>query len=163
MQIKLARIDDRLIHGQVVTVWAKEARAERILVIDDEVAHDEVRRLLLKQAAPPGVKVNVVDVEKAVKVFNNPKYAAENVMFLFTGPGAPLRMVREEVPITSINVGGMQFKKGRKQVTKACSVNEEEAGQFKQLVEAGVKLDLRCVASDPSEDFARKLESAGLM
>lgn len=106
MHIKLARIDDRLIHGQVVTVWAREAKAERILVIDDAVAVDEVRRVLLKQAAPPGVKVNVVSVEKAVKVFNNPKYGNEDVMFLFVGPSAPLRMIRDGVPITSINVGG---------------------------------------------------------
>ena len=163
MHIKLARIDDRLIHGQVVTVWAREAKAERILVIDDAVAVDEVRRVLLKQAAPPGVKVNVVSVEKAVKVFNNPKYGNEDVMFLFVGPSAPLRMIRDGVPITSINVGGMQFRTGRIQVTKACSVSSEEAAQFEALIDLGVELDLRVVASDPSEEFSRKLKAAGLI
>ena len=54
MKIKLSRIDDRLIHGQVATVWAKEAGAERIIVVSDEVANDDVRKILVKQAAPPG-------------------------------------------------------------------------------------------------------------
>ncbi|MEN5623873.1 PTS sugar transporter subunit IIB, partial [Klebsiella pneumoniae] len=60
MQITLARIDDRLIHGQVTTVWSKVANAQRIIICNDDVFNDEVRRTLLRQAAPPGMKVNVV-------------------------------------------------------------------------------------------------------
>ena len=65
MQITLARIDDRLIHGQVTTVWSKVANAQRIIICNDDVFNDEVRRTLLRQAAPPGMKVNVVSLEKA--------------------------------------------------------------------------------------------------
>lgn len=64
MEIRLARIDDRLIHGQVATVWTKETQVERIIVISDDVAKDEVRKTLLTQVAPPGVKASVVDVQK---------------------------------------------------------------------------------------------------
>ena len=56
MNITLARIDDRLIHGQVTTVWSKVANAQRIIICNDEVYNDEVRRTLLRQAAPPGMK-----------------------------------------------------------------------------------------------------------
>ena len=65
MKINLVRIDDRLIHGQVATVWAKEANAERIIICSDEVAKDEIRKTLLLQVGPPGVKVSVVSVAKA--------------------------------------------------------------------------------------------------
>ena len=64
MNITLARIDDRLIHGQVTTVWSKVANAQRIIICNDDVYNDEVRRTLLRQAAPPGMKVNVVNLEK---------------------------------------------------------------------------------------------------
>lgn len=161
MNIKLSRIDDRLIHGQVATVWSKEAGAGRIIVVDDEVSNDEIRKTLLKQAAPPGIKVNVVDVDKAVRVYNNPKYANEDVFFLFTVPSAPLRMVKAGVPIKSVNVGGMQFKEGRKQITKAASVTDAEAADFLELEKLGVELDLRVVASDSKEDFGAKLHAAG--
>lgn len=161
MEIRLSRIDDRLIHGQVATVWAKEAGAGRIIVVSDEVAKDDIRKTLVKQAAPPGIKVNIVDVEKAVKVYNNPKYANETVFYLFTNPSEVLAMVENNVPIKSINIGGMQFKTGRTQVTKAVSVDKNDAEAFRKLAKAGVELDLRVVATDPQGDFEAKLVEAG--
>ena len=131
MKINLARIDDRLIHGQVATVWAKEAGAKRIIVVSKEVANDEIRKTLVKQAAPPGIKVNIVDPEKAVKVYNNPKYADETVFYLFTNPMEVLELVEMQIPIKSINIGGMQFKTGRTQITKAVSVDQTEADAFR--------------------------------
>lgn len=71
MKIVLARIDDRLIHGQVATVWAKVTGCERIIVCDDDVAADTIRATLLKQVAPPGIKSSVVSVDKAIRVYNN--------------------------------------------------------------------------------------------
>lgn len=157
MDIRLARIDDRLIHGQVVTVWAKKAEAERIIVVSDEVDQDEIRKTLVKQAAPPGIKVNIVNVEKAVKVYNNPKYDKETVFYLFTNPTEVLEMVSAGIPIKSINIGGMQFKEGKTQVTKAVSVDKADIDAFMKLEALGVELDLRCVATDPKIDFAAKL------
>ncbi len=64
MVIGLARIDDRLIHGQVATRWTKETNVQRIIVVSDEVAADTVRKTLLTQVAPPGVTAHVVDVAR---------------------------------------------------------------------------------------------------
>jgi PTS system mannose-specific IIB component len=80
MVIGLARIDDRLIHGQVATRWTKETNVQRIIVVSDEVAADTVRKTLLTQVAPPGVTAHVVDVAKMIRVYNNPKYAGERIM-----------------------------------------------------------------------------------
>lgn len=122
MKINLARIDDRLIHGQVTTVWSKEANANRIIIVSKEVDNDEIRKTLVRQAAPPGIKVNVVDVEKAVRVFNNPKYENDTVFYLFTNPSEVLELVENGVPLKKINIGGMSFKNGKTQLTKAVSV-----------------------------------------
>ncbi|MDR2879045.1 MAG: mannose/fructose/sorbose PTS transporter subunit IIB [Fusobacteriales bacterium] len=157
MIINLARIDDRLIHGQVTTVWSKEANASRIIIVSKEVNNDEIRKTLVRQAAPPGIKVNVVDVEKAVRVFNNPKYDNETVFYLFTNPGEVLELVESGVPLKKINIGGMSFKNGKTQITKAVSVNEEDVAAFRKLKALGVELDLRVVISDPQVDFEKKL------
>lgn len=157
MIIKLARIDDRLIHGQVATVWSKVADAQRIIVVSKDVSEDEIRKTLVKQAAPPGIKVNIVNVEKAVKVYHNPKYQEDTVFYLFTNPGEVLEMVQAGIPIRSINIGGMQYKEGRSQVTKAVSVGQEDIQAFKELSEAGIELDCRVVATDPKINFETKL------
>ncbi|MDH6364911.1 PTS system sorbose-specific IIB component [Enterococcus sp. PF1-24] len=161
MEIKLARIDDRLIHGQVATVWAKEAGAGRIIVVSEEVDNDEIRKTLVKQAAPPGIKANIVNVEKAVKVYNNPKYAKETVFYLFTNPTEVVEMVQAGVPIKTINIGGMHFRDGRTQVTKAVSVDSKDVVAFRKLAELGVELDLRVVATDSKGNFEEKLKEAG--
>lgn len=148
MQIVLARIDDRLIHGQVVTVWSKVTNCQRIIVCDDEVAQDTIRATLLKQVAPAGLKSHVVDIDKAVRVYNNPKYANDRCLLLFTNPSSVLRLVEAGVPIKSVNVGGMSYKEGKKQISDAISVNDEDIAAFKKLNELGIELEFRKVDSD---------------
>ncbi|EHM4271371.1 PTS mannose transporter subunit IIAB [Listeria monocytogenes] len=148
MEIRLARIDDRLIHGQVATVWTKETQVERIIVISDDVAKDEVRKTLLTQVAPPGVKASVVDVQKGIRVYNNPKYATTPVMLLFTNPTDVLTLIEAGVNITTVNIGGMAFREGKHMITNAVSVDETDEAAFRKLDEKGIELEIRKVASD---------------
>ena len=157
MKISLARIDDRLIHGQVVTSWSKETRCEVILVVSDEVAADVMRKTLLEQVAPLGVKSSVMGVDKAIRVFNNPKYANVNAMLLFTNPTDVLRMVEGGVALKSINIGGMSFKQGKKQITGSISVNDQDIESFKKLNKKGIELEIRKVSSDSKINLMTKL------
>ncbi|EHA7850883.1 PTS mannose transporter subunit IIAB [Salmonella enterica subsp. enterica serovar Newport] len=149
MVIGLARIDDRLIHGQVATRWTKETNVSRIIVVSDEVAADTVRKTLLTQVAPPGVTAYVVDVAKMIRVYNNPKYAGERVMLLFTNPTDVERIVEGGVKVTSVNIGGMAYRQGKTQVNNAVSVDEKDIEAFKKLNERGIELEVRKVSTDP--------------
>lgn len=149
MIIGLARIDDRLIHGQVATRWTKETNVTRIIVVSDEVAADTVRKTLLTQVAPPGVTAHVVDVAKMVRVYNNPQYAGQRVMLLFTNPTDVERLVEQGVNITSVNIGGMAFHQGKTQVNNAISVDKKDIEAFEKLNARGIELEARKVSSDP--------------
>ncbi|WP_318365128.1 PTS mannose transporter subunit IIAB [Enterobacter sp.] len=149
MVIGLARIDDRLIHGQVATRWTKETNVQRIIVVSDEVAADTVRKTLLTQVAPPGVTAHVVDVAKMIRVYNNPKYAGERIMLLFTNPTDVLRLVEEGVKITTVNIGGMAYRQDKTQVNNAVSVDETDIEAFKKLDARGIELEVRKVSNDP--------------
>ncbi|PUX29015.1 PTS mannose transporter subunit IIAB [Cronobacter sakazakii] len=149
MVIGLARIDDRLIHGQVATRWTKETNVSRIIVVSDEVAADNVRKTLLTQVAPPGVTAHVVDVAKMIRVYNNPKYAGERVMLLFTNPTDVERIMEGGVKITSVNIGGMAYRQGKTQVNNAVSVDEKDIEAFKKLNARGIELEVRKVSNDP--------------
>ena len=157
MKISLARIDDRLIHGQVVTSWSKETRCERIIVCNDEVAADTMRKTLLEQVAPPGVKSSVISIDKAIRVINNPKYANVNALLLFTNPTDVLRLVEGGVDLKTINIGGMSFKEGKKQITGTISVDEKDIEAFKKLDELGIELEIRKVAGDSKIKLMSKL------
>ncbi|QKN81491.1 PTS mannose transporter subunit IIAB [Scandinavium goeteborgense] len=148
MVIGLARIDDRLIHGQVATRWTKETNVTRIIVVSDEVAADTVRKTLLTQVAPPGVTAHVVDVAKMIRVYNNPQYAGDRVMLLFTNPTDVERIVEQGVKITTVNIGGMAFRQGKTQVNNAISVDEKDIEAFKKLNARGIELEARKVSTD---------------
>ncbi|QDY42132.1 PTS mannose transporter subunit IIAB [Candidatus Pantoea soli] len=149
MKIGLARIDDRLIHGQVATRWTKETNVTRIIVVSDEVANDHVRKTLLTQVAPPGVTAHVVDIAKMIRVWNNPKYAGDRVMLLFTNPTDVERVVEQGVDIKSVNIGGMAFRQGKTQVNNAVSVDEKDIAAFRKLNARGIELEVRKVSNDP--------------
>lgn len=153
MKIVLARIDDRFIHGQVLTRWSKVKPIERIIIVSEEVANDEMRKTLVLSVAPSNLKASVVTVGKMVKAFNSPKYENTTAMLLFEKPGDIVELVEAGIPIETVNVGGMRFENNRIQVTKSVSVREEDVIAFKRLDELGVKLDLRQLPSDNSQNF----------
>ena len=148
MKIVLARIDDRLIHGQVATVWSKVTNCQRIIVCDDEVAKDTIRATLLKQVAPAGIKSHVVDLDKAIRVYNNPKYENDRCLLLFTNPASVLYLVEHGVDIKSVNIGGMSFHEGKHQITGAVSVDDADIEAFKKLNEYWLELEIRQVNTD---------------
>jgi PTS system mannose-specific IIB component len=163
MEISFVRIDDRLIHGQVATVWTKESGCNRIMACSDEVAQDSLRKQLLLQVAPPGIKAYVVPIEKAIEAYKNPKYDSFKTLFLFTNPTDVLRMVEGGVDIKSVNVGGMCYKSGKTQISGAVSVNEQDIESFKKLAEKGIELEIRQIAKDPKVDLMSKLKENNLL
>ena len=77
------RVDDRLIHGQVVTQWVKVFKAQKIVVIDNNVAKDKMQKNVLKFAAPPEIKVSIFSVDKAVEIWEKNQFGNLNVFVLF--------------------------------------------------------------------------------
>lgn len=163
MNINFVRIDDRLIHGQVATVWVKESKCNKIIACSDEVAKDVLRKTLLLQVAPADVKAYVLPIDKAIEAYKNPKYNDFKTMFLFTNPTDVLRMIEGGVDIKSVNVGGMCYKEGKTQVTGAVSVDKKDVDAFKKLNEKGVELEVRQLASNPKVDLISKLKANGLL
>jgi len=159
MDIKLARIDDRFIHGQVLTRWMKVHPIERVIVVSDQVANDATRKTLVLSVAPPNVKASAVTVEKMVKAYQSPKYANTKAMLLFENPADVLKLVAAGVPLQEINVGGIRFESTRTQITKSVSVNEQDIDSFRKLNQAGVKLQLKQLPSDAAVDFVELMEN----
>lgn len=159
MEIRFVRIDDRLIHGQVATVWVKEVGCNKIFACSDEVAADQLRKTLLLQVAPPGVKAYVLPIAKAIEAYKNPKYDDFKTLFLFTNPTDVVRMVEGGVDIQSVNIGGMCFKEGKVMITGAVAVDQTDIAAFQKLHERGIELEVRKVASDSKIPLMSKLAS----
>ncbi len=159
MPIVLARIDDRLLHGQVATTWVRATETQVIVVVDDKLPNDPVQVKVLKVATPPTTKVYVMEPEKLADKMKQGILDKYNVMLIFAGIEAPLRLLEAGIKLESINVGGMRFKEGRKQLAKTISMTEEEISIAKKISEMGVELEHRQVFSDKKVDVIPMLEN----
>ncbi|MDD7544723.1 mannose/fructose/sorbose PTS transporter subunit IIA [Actinobacillus porcinus] len=155
MNITLLRIDDRLIHGQVATSWAKAVKCEAIFAISDEVANDKLRSELLLQIVPQGLKGYVIPVEKAIKVYHNPQYTGKNILWLVTKPADVLRLIEGGVKIDKVNVGGMTYKDGNKMLSDAVTVGKADVEAFHKLLDLGVDLTMQKVATNPKVEITK--------
>uniref|UniRef100_UPI003F69087D PTS system mannose/fructose/N-acetylgalactosamine-transporter subunit IIB n=1 Tax=Streptococcus pluranimalium TaxID=82348 RepID=UPI003F69087D len=147
MTIVFSRIDDRLIHGQVVTTWVNMHKIEQIIVLNDKVAGDKTQKSILTMAAPQGISVKAFPVEKFGEIIKTNKIT-RRTMLLFTTSEDVLRAYEAGVPIPSLNVGGMRFQEGREKLTKSVAVTPSEKKAFKKLLENSVEVTIQMVPND---------------
>lgn len=157
MSIELVRIDDRLIHGQVIIAWSKVAAVQRMVVIDDKVAADMIRKMLLQTIAPPGVSVSILTVAQAIEMLSNDSFANEKLFLLFSNPTDMLALVIGGIIIHKVNIGGMSFGQGKMQLTKAVSIDEQDKSAFKKLHQHGVILEIQMLPNDNPIDVMSKI------
>ena len=157
MEIAFCRIDDRLIHGQVATVWSKVTGCNRIMCVSDEVAKDELRKKLLLQVVPPGLKGYVVSVEKACEAYKNPKF--DTFKTLFTDV---VRAVEGGIPFKSVNLGGKTFKDGDTMISQAVGVSPKDVESLKKLLSMGIEVEMRKLANDTKVPVEEALKAKGL-
>ena len=162
LRVAFARIDSRLVHGQVASAWTKEVRPDRIIVVSDRVSKDELRKKLLKQAAPSGVPVNIVPIKKMVEVLNDTRFGGQKIFFLFENPQEAVIAIESGVPIKNLNVGGMVHSEGKTLISKAIAVDHEDIVAFNHLKELGVELEVRQLPSNSKENIFKLIENAHL-
>lgn len=153
LKINLARIDTRLLHGQVATAWTPASKADRIIVASDTVAQDDLRKQLIKQAAPGNVKANVVPIKKLIEVSKDPRFGNTHALILFETPQEALEAIEGGVEIKELNVGSMAHSTGKTMVNTVLSMDKDDVATFERLRELGVKFDVRKVPNDSPKDL----------
>jgi len=146
--IILARIDDRLIHGQVIVGWARVLEIQHILVVSDAIAGDAKQQALFKMAVPPTLKVSVAAVAEAAAWLQAPGAVSEKLMLLFPSVREAAGLIERGYPIQSLNIGGLRFEEGKRQVLKSVSLSDEDIAIFRRLAQRGVALEVRAAFND---------------
>lgn len=162
LKINLARIDTRLLHGQVATGWTPASKADRIIVASDTVAQDNLRKQLIKQAAPGNVKANVVPIKKLIEVSKDPRFGNTHALILFETPQEALEAIKGGVEIKELNVGSMAHSTGKTMVNNVLSMDKDDVATFEQLRDLGVEFDVRKVPNDSKKDLFDLINKANV-
>ena len=158
MTIVGCRIDGRLIHGQVANLWTTKLNVSRIMVIDDEVAQNDIEKSGFKLATPPGVKLSILPVAKAAENILAGKYDSQRLFIVARKPDRFLGLVEAGVPLETLNVGNMSQSDETRPITRSINVVDADVEAFHKLAEKGVKLTAQMVPNDPIEDFLKLLK-----
>lgn len=158
-KIVLARLDYRLLHGQVVFTWTSKVQAERIIVVDNAAASDDFKKTALKLAKPQGVRLNVFTVERALSKMAKLNTLGERVMFLF-GSTAEMLEFCEGYKLDAINLGATANHDGAEQVGGSDSsvfLDASQRADINQLFDMGIKLYVQQTPTYQSVDINAKL------
>lgn len=154
MAKKLAvRVDDRLIHGQVMTQWVKVFGVEKIVVIDNEVSKDKMQKNILKFAAPPDLKVSILSVDRAVEIWNKNQFGPYNVFVLFKDVKQIKECQEKGLNFEEISIGQMAIINDRKQIYKQLGLDEMEAKTLLDLQKTGMNLYFQMQPTDKKESL----------
>ncbi|GMS53127.1 MULTISPECIES: PTS system mannose/fructose/N-acetylgalactosamine-transporter subunit IIB [Enterococcus] len=156
-EIVLTRIDDRLIHGQVMTAWVKKTRANQILIIDDEVAKDDFMSEILKMSAPAGIDIVVKGLEDAVTFLNEQETENKRLIILVKAPITIDVIVEKGIVIDKLVVGGMGAKANRRVLYKNISASDEERATFKKLIDRGIPVVIHIIPDQKEIDLSKYL------
>jgi PTS system mannose-specific IIB component len=150
MLLRWFRVDDRLIHGQVVVAWRDYLRYDTILIVDDELAGDPYLRDVLCLAAPAGVKVGVHTTTEAVSVLIAPAFGQ---IVLLKRPETALALVEAGVPLPQLNVGNLAAAPGSRRVVGSISLTPAHVLTLDALAGHGVRVTFQATPDDPALDW----------
>ena len=134
------RIDDRLIHGQVATMWSNKLGVTRLMVVNDNVAKNDLQKQVLRMAVPAGISSSIITEETAISNIKNGKYEGQNVLMIVKSPVDLLPFIENDLEIKRINVGNMSNRNNTAVLRPKISVTDEERSAFEKLLSLDIEI-----------------------
>ncbi|MDD3252800.1 MAG: PTS sugar transporter subunit IIB [Lachnospiraceae bacterium] len=157
MAIVHARVDERLIHGQVAMVWTNTVGASRIVVVNDEAVKSEMIIAGLKMAKPAGVKLSILSVKRAGEKFAADEYKDDKVFLITKNIDDMTALIRAGVPITAFNVGNVAKREGSRPIKKSVNLTEQDIAQITELVENGIRVTAQMLPNESDQSVLTML------
>lgn len=142
------RVDNRLVHGQVIEAWLPYLDAAELVVVNDALARDDLRQRITKLAVPGRVEVFFAPLNEAKRQYDRLADSGNSALFLFASCWDAVELVKEGAVLPILNVGNIHYVEGRKQICRHVAVSEKDINCLDWLQQRGTKLDFRCVPGD---------------
>lgn len=157
MAIVLVRIDDRLIHGQVIVGWAHVLHPDRIVLINDDIANTSWQREVYEAAVPSEMGLSILGIDEAVDVIAEGTFDTEKIVLIVESPQNALALFRKGLDIKSVNVGGLHHTEGKRRLLPYVFVTNQDVDAFKELMAMGVEVECRDVPTAKKVDMRNLL------
>ncbi|WP_289699236.1 PTS sugar transporter subunit IIB [Dubosiella newyorkensis] len=146
--IKKLRVDHRLLHGQVAFSWTSALNADCILIANDSVVNDELRKTTMKMAKPNGVKLVIKNIADSIQAINSDKTDKYKLFIVVESIKDAQKLINGVDQIKSLNLGGTKATEQTRNISKAMNITNEEETILKDLVNKGVDVTIQMVPED---------------
>lgn len=157
MSVCAARVDERMIHGQVAMVWTNVVGANRILIVNDEVVKDDMKIEGLKLAKPAGIKLSICSVARAIKNINDNKYGEDKV-FVITKNISDMAKIAENTKMKEFNIGNISAHDGTHQIKKSVNLTMQDIDIIKDLINKNIKITAQMIPNEPDYSIMNYIE-----
>jgi len=157
MGIVLFRLDERLIHGQVVVAWGEYLKPDRIVIFNNQIASSPWERELYMCCVPPDFQASVYNLEEASQKLSNGVFDQEKVIALVDNPTDIFQLHQKGISIPEVNLGGMHYSQGREEILPYLYLSMEEKDIFRKLMQQGVKFFCQDVPTAEKKDLKELL------
>jgi fructoselysine/glucoselysine PTS system EIIB component len=156
--IRLTRIDDRLVHGQVAFTWVPALGVDCLLVANDKIAKDEFQKMTLNLAKPAGTKLLIKTIGDAIAFLNDEKNGKLKILVLINSIRDAAALAASVREIDSINFGGIRSKEGSRLISKAVAITDDELPIIQEMLQKSVELEIRQVPTDSKQLVGNLIE-----
>ena len=160
MSLALTRVDDRLIHGQVILAWGAALSISRIVVADDEVAANSWERDLMAAVAED-LHVEVIPIHELASRVESERDRSGATLVLFRSPAAALAAIEAGTVLSEINLGGLHYAPGRERVLDYLYLNDDDRAALRALQRHGVRLIAQDVPTSRAINAREFLHNGG--
>jgi mannose/fructose/N-acetylgalactosamine-specific phosphotransferase system component IIB len=160
MSVVHVRMDNRLIHGQILVSWNAEMKIDHIIVTNDKVASDPIQVTLLKAVAPIGAKVSVLSIKDCVEYCNSSQADNENIFIIAKFPEDGVALVEGGLDMPILNLGNQAYVRGSKKLSNTVFLTEGGVKALQRAHNKGLKITCRMMPSDSEAEFWPKIEKA---
>ena len=161
MSIVLARIDSRLVHGQVLEAWVPYVNADCIVVANDEVAGTSFQRMVMQAAVPSSIKLIIGTLEETACILSSAELLKKRVLLLFATSEDALKVRQMGVSYEKLNLGNMHSSTGKDRYTCTIALDQHDIHKLRQVEEQGVSIVSQCVPSDREQNWHKLIRSGG--
>ena len=145
MKNVFVRIDDRLLHGQVVVSWIPYLRAKEVVIADDEYANDEFMSELIKSSGPEGVIVHVKTIDETAAYLSDDN---QNKILVLLRSIEDKKKLIKKTKISSINIGGVGAAQGRKRYYNSIHLSDDELNILNDIANDNIYVEIRILPKD---------------
>lgn len=152
----MIRIDDRLIHGQVVVGWCPNLKPDRLILCDDEIARSDWESQIYKDASNE-YAVSVCTVDETVDLIQDGKFENDRIFLIVGYPGILVRLLQQGLMFNKVTVGGMHYESGKRKVLDFVYIDDTDLKNFQYLHEQNILIECKALPNCKSVNLAVRL------